>query len=302
MSNSKAYIGHILVFTTIIIYSFNTNFMKILIPDQIGAFGLVVSRCLVTTICFWLIGFFVKEDKEKRPTTKDTLMIMLGGALGIGLNLLLYIKGLEMTGPIDTIVIRTLQPIIVMAIAAIFLHKKISKLRIIGIILGILGTLYISLAPHTKGVQDSFTGDILVFISTVGTAIYLIVIKPYTAKYKSVTIMKWMSLAALIVALPFGTKEFINAPLFHNPFSLVIWAEFGYIMIIASMVAYLFAVQALHYVSALTQSSYIYILPITGTLVAMLLKIQYPNWHDPLAFAMILTGFILINKKSKVKN
>lgn len=278
--------------------------MKLLIPDQMGAFGLVVARCLLTTIAFWIIGLSVKEEQGKRPTTKDILMIMLAGMLGIGLNLIFYIKGLEITGPIHAIVIRTLQPIIVMALGVMFLHKTINTKKIIGIILGIAGTVYISIMPHKKGVTDSIFGDFMIFMSAVSAAIYIVMILKYTAKYKSVTIMKWMSLAALILSLPFGIKELINAPLFYHAFSWDIWLKFGYVMVVASMIAYALSVEALHYVSPLVQSSYIYILPITGTLVAILLKIQYPNWHDPIAFAMILIGFILINKKQSntIKN
>ena len=43
----------------------------------------------------------------------------LGGLLGIGGNLLLYINGLNITGPVDAFVIRTVQPIIVIALAVL---------------------------------------------------------------------------------------------------------------------------------------------------------------------------------------
>lgn len=47
-------------------------------------------------------------------------MMILGGILGLGGNLLFYINGLSLTGPIDAFVIRTTQPIIVIALAVIF--------------------------------------------------------------------------------------------------------------------------------------------------------------------------------------
>lgn len=54
---SGALTGNLMVLTTILIYSFNTNFMKVLMPDWIEAQGLVLARCTVSLIGFWIIGF-----------------------------------------------------------------------------------------------------------------------------------------------------------------------------------------------------------------------------------------------------
>ena len=71
--------------------------------------------------------------------------MLLGGLLGMGGNLLLYINGLALTGPIDAFVIRTVQPIIVIALSIIFLHANFTKYKALGIILGLGGALYASL-------------------------------------------------------------------------------------------------------------------------------------------------------------
>ena len=36
MPKSQAYIGHLMILATTFIYSFNTNFMKVIIPEWIG--------------------------------------------------------------------------------------------------------------------------------------------------------------------------------------------------------------------------------------------------------------------------
>lgn len=300
MGKSKEYIGHILAIIAILIFSFNTNFMKSIMPEQIGAFGLVLARCLVSTVGFWIVGLFSHEAKGESPSRRDVWMIMLAGVMAISGNLLFYLKGLELTGPIDATVLRTLQPIMVIGIAAIFFHEKISRYKIIGICLGIIGTVYVSIAPHHHGVEDSFVGDVLIFIATAFTAIYLVMIRPYTVKYNTVTIMKWMSLSSLIVCIPFGYHSLITAPVFHaETFSWIVWGKIAYSVIVGSMVALFISVLSLRYISAFVKSTYIYLLPITGTLVAIMLKLQYPNWHDPIAFVIILAGFILVNKKPK---
>ena len=148
MPKSKAYIGHLMILATTFIYSFNTNFMKVIIPEWIGPNGLVLLRCSASTLVFWLIGLYFPTSSDRpHPQKKEIGMMILGGILGLGGNLLFYINGLSLTGPIDAFVIRTTQPIIVIALAVIFLHTVFTKYKAFGILLGIAGALY---ASHRK--------------------------------------------------------------------------------------------------------------------------------------------------------
>lgn len=296
---SKAWIGHLMVLGTILIYSFNTNFMKVLMPDWIGPEGLVFGRCTFSAAGFWIISFFMHSKTQQKVTKRDILMLMLGGALGMAGNLSLYIRGLSLTGPVDAFVIRTIQPIIVIALSVIFLHAVFTRYKAIGIILGLAGTLYVSLMPHTGIVKDSFSGDILVFVSAIFNALFLVLIKPYTLKFNAFFVMKWMSLSAMIITLPFGLKQLINAPVFTGNPEIHVWLQLAYTFVFATMIGYFLNVKALNYISAFVESAYFYLLPVTGAIVSILMGLQNFSWHDPIALALIITGFIFINKKKK---
>ncbi len=295
-------VGHVMVLTTILIYSFNTNFMKILMPEWIGPHGLVLVRCAIMAFGFWIVSFFIPVSKQQaKPGRKDVLMMMLGGLLGIGGNLLLYINGLNITGPVDAFVIRTVQPIIVIGLAVLILHAEFNRYKAIGIILGLAGTLYVSITPHAGIVKDSFTGDVLILVSSVLTALYLILIKPYTQKFNSVIVMRWMSLAGFILVLPFGLHQVLHAPLFTTEAPVHIWLELGFVLVFATMIAYFLNLKALQYISPFVESVYIYLLPVTGAIVSISLGLQKFSWHDPIALILIIAGFLLINKKKKAK-
>lgn len=301
-TKSKAYIGHLMILATTIIYSFNTNFMKVVTPEWIHPNGLVLLRCAASVLGFWLISLLMPSSRRSaKPTRKDIGMMLLGGLLGLGGNLLLYINGLSLTGPIDAFVIRTTQPIIVIALGVIFLHAAFTKYKTFGILLGLAGALYASITPHAGVVKDSFGGDILVFSSSISYAFFLILIKPYTAKFDSVTVMKWMSLSSLVLTFPFGIYQVVHAPLFTGDAPLHIWLELVYTLVFATLIGYFLSVYALHYITPFVESAYRYLLPITGAAVSILLGLQKFSWHDPIALALIVFGFILINKKKKAK-
>lgn len=302
MTRSRAYIGHLMILGTTIIYSFNTNFMKVVMPEWILPNGLVLLRCSASALGFWLISLFVHPPKTTpSPTRKDILMMLLGGVLGLGGNLLLYINGLSLTGPIDAFVIRTTQPIIVIALGVIFLHTIFTKYKALGILIGLAGALYASIMPHEGIVHDSFGGDILVFLSSVSYSFFLILIKPYSQKFDSITVMKWMSLSSFVIAFPFGIRELIQASVFTGNAPIHIWLELGYILLFATITGYFLSVYALNYISPFIESIYKYLLPITGAAISILMGLQKFSYHDPIALALIIIGFIIINKKRVIK-
>lgn len=302
ISKSSSLPGHLMVLTTIIIYSFNTNFMKELMPQWISPYGLLLGRAIVSTIGFWILSLFWHSEEEVRPKLRDIGMMMLGGVLGIAGNLFFYLKGISMTGPVDTFVIRTFQPIIVIALSAFILHTGITFNKIVGIALGLAGTIYISITPHTHGVQDSFVGDMYVFLSSISYALFLVLIKPYTMKFSPITVIKWMSLSAMIVSFPIGIKDLLEAPALHENPGAMVWFEFGFILILATMLSYFLSIKALSYITPFTESAYIYLLPITGSIVSIALGIQAFSWHDPIALVLIVAGFWFINKPSVTRS
>ncbi|MGL5788186.1 MAG: DMT family transporter [Bacteroidales bacterium] len=295
--NSKAYLGHLMALATIVIYSFNTNFMKTLMPDWINPFALVLLRTSSCAIGYWVICLFIKSAREQKPSGKDKVMMMLGGVLGMGANMLLYINGVAQTGPVDAFIIRTFQPTIVFVLSVIFLHKVFNFTKFTGIIIGLLGAVYVSIVPH-GGVTDSFWGDVQVLFSSVAYAFFLVLIKPYTQRFNPFLVMKWMSLSAFVFTFPFGIKELIEAPVFHHSFEWIVWGKIAFTLIFSTMGAYILALGALHYISAFKDSLYIYLLPVFGTAVAMWIGTDKFSWHDPIGLLLILIGFYLINRET----
>lgn len=300
--HSKAIYGHLMVLGTILIYSFNTNFMKHVMPEWIGPYGLTLARCMACAIGFSVICLFLPKETRNAAKGKDRWMLMLGGLIGMAGNMFFYILGISKTGPVDAFVIRVCQPIMVMALSILFLHQQLTWNKVVGICLGIGGTIYITSVPHSGLAEDSLLGDILVFTSSFMYAVYLILIKPYTTRFNSFVVLKWMSIAATIVIFPIGIDELIHAKAWTEPFHYEIWSEIAFTLIASTMIANLLTINALKYIPPFVDSAYIYLLPITGTIVSVEMGLQQFSWHDVFAFVLILSGFILINisKDSKI--
>ena len=299
----KKLIGNLMIFGTIVIYSLNTNYMKMVVPDWIGPFGLVFFRCSTSLIGFWIITLFLPRKELVINNKKDKFALLVGGMLGMGANMLLYITGLDKSGPIDAFIIRTCQPIIVLALSIIFFHSGISWNKVIGIMLGIGGTVYMTIfqTKHAEG-SSPFLGDILLIGGSLFYSAYLVWIKPYTIRFNPFLVLRWMALAGTVLTMPFGIKELIEAPLWHRPFDLRVTGEIVFILVFSTMIVNILIVNALKYVSSFTASVYIFLLPVTGSLISVWMGIQTITANKVIAFILILAGFVFVNLTRKSKN
>ncbi len=294
MSGNRAYIGHICTLLTVLIYSYNVNIVKLLMPKYIDSFGLVLMRGIVTFISFWVVSL-IFPDKGFKISRSDMKKIIFLGLIGYSAQLLLYYKGISMTGPIDSVVLRSLVPIMVILILVLFFKKKAHFREVIGVILGIIGVIYITVTPHTAGATDSLIGDLLILASTALVAVYNIKVVDLVEKIPTFTLMKWLSFYGLLLSFPIGAKDLFNAPFIGMSVeSEIIWHLIVSCFLVGVVTNYLVIV-ALKYISAFVRSAYFYFLPITGTIVAIMLNIQRPTIHDAIAFIIIVAGFVLIN-------
>ena len=118
------------------IYGINHTIAKGIMPHYVQPFGFIILRVLGAAILFWLISPFGPKEKIDR---KDYLRMIVCAFLGMGLNMLVFFKGLSLSTPINSAVLITTTPIIVLVLSAVILKEKISSRKILGIGIGLLG-------------------------------------------------------------------------------------------------------------------------------------------------------------------
>ncbi|MEO6346878.1 MAG: EamA family transporter, partial [Aquaticitalea sp.] len=106
MNNRKfAFVALILVQ---LLYGLNYTFAKIVINGNfVKPAAFVILRVAGATVLFWLFGLFLPKEKIDR---KDFLKFFVAAIFGVAINMLLFLKGLELTTPINASVIVTITP------------------------------------------------------------------------------------------------------------------------------------------------------------------------------------------------
>jgi drug/metabolite transporter (DMT)-like permease len=86
------------------IYALNHTIAKGIMPDYVKPYGLVMLRVIGASALFWLISFLGPKENIAK---KDFRRILLCALFGMGLNMLFFFKGLSLTTPINSSVIRS---------------------------------------------------------------------------------------------------------------------------------------------------------------------------------------------------
>ena len=256
---NKRYLALIAAFLATTIYGINHTVAKEVMPVYIGSSGFIMLRLLGATLIFWLISLFTPNEKIEK---KDFLKILLASILGMCVNMLAFFRGLELSTPINSGIIITLSPVLVLILSYFFLKEKVTVKKIIGILIGFSGAVFLILNSSKTGINapNIPLGNSFFLLNASAYAGYLIVIKPLTSKYNIFTLMKWLFLIGLVLSTPITFNQFVEVNWTELPW-FAIW-RMAYVVIGTTFLTYLFNIYALKTLSPTTVGSFIYLQPI----------------------------------------
>ena len=293
---SKRYLALIAAFLATSIYGINHTLAKEIMPIYIGSSGFIMLRLLGATLIFWLISLFTPYEKiEKR----DFLKIIFAAVLGMCINMLAFFRGLELSTPINSGVIITLSPVLVLILSYFFLKEKVTLKKILGIIIGFSGAIFLILNTSKTGMNapNIPLGNSFFLLNASAYAGYLIVVKPLTSKYNIFTIMKWLFLIGLILSAPITYNQFVEVNWLELPW-FAIW-RMGYVVIGTTFLTYLFNIYALKTLSPTTVGSFIYLQPIITIVFALITANDTLDSIKLLSCLIIFIGVYLVSVKNR---
>jgi drug/metabolite transporter (DMT)-like permease len=266
-----------------------------MMPQFLTPMQLIFIRLLGGLVLF---GVFQKLFVQEKVDRRDLFKLALCGALGFALNQSLFYEGLNFTTPVDASVIHVLNPILVVVFAFLIIREKITATKIAGIGLGAAGALLLILFGRQAGSgEHSALGNFLVFLNMVFYALYLVVLKPLTAKYHTSTILKWVSLFGFLFVVPFSVKPALS--IHFGGFTPYAWIALGFIILFSTFFAYLLINFALKRVSPSVVSYYNYLQPVIAAVSSVSIGEGRITWMKIVAAVLIFTGVYVVTREKK---
>ena len=276
------------------IYGINHTIAKGVMPTYVKPFGFIFLRLFGASLLFWGISFFGPKEKLER---RDWGRLLVCAFFGMGINMLSFFKGLDLSTPINSAVLITITPILVVILSALFIKEKITLRRGMGVFLGLIGALALILfgAEIRQDATNIPLGNLLFIVNATSYGLYLILVKKLLEKYHPFTLMKWM----------FGIGFFITLPITYSEFTEIQWSQLpieaigaiAFVIIGTTFLTYLFNVFALTQLKASTVGVFMYLQPLIGIIFAIVAGKDHLTLVKFFAIVLVLIGVYLVSKK-----
>lgn len=287
------------LFLVQLLYGFNYTFAKTVMNEgYVKPFGFVLLRVAGATLLFWLMSLFLPNEKIDK---KDFFQLFLASVFGVFINMLLFLKGLEFTTPIHASTIMTITPIVILILSVFMLKERITSLKILGVIIGFIGALILTLYGQSARAADNILfGNLMIFLNAVSYSVYVILIKKLTAKYHPFTFIKWLFLFGLILVTPFGFSEVQEIQ--WQSFTPYVTFSVIFVVVGATFGTYLLNPLAISRLKASTVGIFIYLQPVIGGGFAILNGVDFVDAIKISAMLLIFLGVYFVSKKPKTTN
>ncbi len=296
--NSRAF-AIFALFMVQLLYGLNYTFAKVVMNDNyIKPFAFVVLRVGGATLLFWLFSIWFPKEKIER---KDYIRFFVAAVFGVVINMLLFLKGLELTSPIHASAIVTITPVLILVLSALILNEKITALKVIGIFLALCGALVLTIyGKSTRAADNIVLGNMFIFINAISYSIYIILIKQLTAKYHPFTFIKWLFLFGFFMVIPFGYDQLGDIQ--WETFTPYVSFSVGFVIIGATFFTYILNPFALSKLKASTVGVFIYIQPVIAGLFAIVMGVDAIDVIKIIAMVLIFSGVYIVSIKPKKAN
>ncbi len=238
-----------------------------------------------------LLPILIIKRRELKLSRKDLPQLALLSCIGFVINKLFEFGGLSLTTASDVALLITSEFIFTAALSWIVLREHVKKRTIFALLLGFVGVYLIierSLLPNlpSGGSALRILGDLLVVLGLVIEAFYTVRGKALLVKHSPLLITAASITGSIVFWLPVAAWG-----IFFGGWQLpdsTSWLSIGWLALMTTVIAYLAWFQGLAKVDASVAASTLFIQPLLGTLLAIVLL------HDQLTAMTIIGGLLII--------
>ncbi len=295
---NKNNLAYILLILTTLFWSGNFIVGKAASTFEIPPFSLNFYRWLFAGLI--LLPFTFNEILKK----KDYIFRNIGFFTILGItsitifNSTVYYSLYYMQVISGVLMISTI-PVWIMFISSILGIEKTNKFQIIGVILSLLGVLFIITKSDLEVIKnlDFNRGDLIMASGMFAWALYSALLKKKTYEISQITLLEVVIVTGLIFLVPIYILEmnFGNQIVIGKPFVLTL----SYVVLFPGLAAFFFWIKGISIIGANRAGVFLHLMPVFGSIMAMILFDEKFMIYHLLGALFIIAGITLSNKKIK---
>ena len=271
---------------------------------QLGPIAITFLPFFVTTIlfAFFLIRMRRANPDAAKPSLQDWLKFTVAGVAGQVLAQLGMTWGISKSLASNGAILNLLIPVISAVLASLMLKERLTPLRITALLIGLAGVILLSasdLRESSFGQMKFLVGNILIFGGCLGSSFYNVYCKGLMRKFSEIEILIFSYITASIASIPL----FIWVEPFHFRTLLTMdwksWLAFGFLAFFMYGASMLLFFKALQHLDVTTASASLYLVPVFGVFLAVVVLGEHLNILAIFGAAVVLGATLLVMKYDK---
>jgi drug/metabolite transporter (DMT)-like permease len=265
---------------------------------EIAPVSLAFFRWLTATVVLTPIAYN-SVRKEVHLIREHWILLSVTALLGVTLfNTFIYVAGSYSSAINLAIIGTTAAPILVLALAAIFLKEKVTGLQVAGMMICILGILVLVTKGHLQnlGSFQASRGDVWILAAALSFALYTLLVRRKPKTLSSLTYLFMLFLLGTIFLLPAYAIDLSRGHSFLVTPNLI--AVFLYLGAGASVGAFLSWNVAIQKMGAARTALFATGIPIFSSIEAVIILGEEASWVLVVSLLLIVCGLVVANLKN----
>jgi drug/metabolite transporter (DMT)-like permease len=227
---------------------------------ELSSSALVLARVGGATLVFFAIHRLTTN--EKITDRRDYVLLALYSVLGVSLNQLLYLAGLDRTTATTAQMFIVAGPAITLAVAMMRGVERGTPLKWTGIVLAAGGALTLVAAVPA----NNRLGNLFILTNVIIYSVYLVLARGIVKRYHPLTVITWIFAFGTLLLLPVGA-----APLMRElpELSRQGWVAVVWIIALPTVAAYYLNMWALLHVESSIVSTFVCLQPVLTAVMAV---------------------------------
>jgi drug/metabolite transporter (DMT)-like permease len=221
-------------------------------PRAIAAWRFVVGALVLGAIAW------ARHGRAMLPRRADLPRLQVCALLGVALNMVIFLEGLERTTAVNSGLLMPIIPVYTLIIAVAVGQERFHWRRGAGIALALAGTLGLLLQKGPDLSSDYLAGNLLILTNCLSYSIFLVLSKPLLKRYPPMVVIAWVFILSVWTVPLFAWNESF-VPVHASRLS---WYSLGFVLLFPTVISYLLNTFALSKVAASTTATYILLQPL----------------------------------------
>jgi len=266
---------------------------------QMGPIGITFLPFYITTLLLLPLLWRIRRTVSSRNplSASDWGRFIVAGVGGQVLAQLGMTWGVSKALASNGAILNLLIPAISAVLASLMLREKLTMLRTAALLIGLAGVLLMSLSDLREASFQETTflaGNLLILMGCLGSSFYNVYCKRLMRRFSEIEILIFSYITASVASLPFL--------LWMEPASLrsfrfldeKSWIAFAFLAIFMYGASMLLFFTALQHLEVTTASASLYLVPVFGVLLAVLLVGERLKTAQVLGSITVLVSTLLV--------